>query len=227
VTVSDDVRVRSKPGVSDESRKLTPLLPTGARVFVLDGPKRASGFDWYLVQPVNSRFPFGWVASGREDERWLVKADYGCPDRAVDADLLAVGRSVDAYSNVYCFGSRELTFTAKLGGYEAQCGVDPCCLVTPCWLGSGLFDGWLALPGVDPTYEEFFGFVFHPRMGRAAVPEYTFEHRRLVKVRGHFGDPASARCRPVADLPNQVPLALAVLQCRDQFVVTSIRVLDD
>ena len=51
LVVTDDLRVRSKPGVSDDSKKLEPLLQQPVRLVVLDGPVQASGYDWYLVQP--------------------------------------------------------------------------------------------------------------------------------------------------------------------------------
>lgn len=226
VTVSDGVRVRSKPGVRADSRKLTPLLPIGIELFVIRGPERATGFDWYQVQPLDPRFPFGWVASGREDEPWVGEADFGCPDRPADAELLAINRDERQYSNLVCYGSRELTFKATMGDMEAQCGVDPCCLVEPCWLGSGIQDGWLAPPGIDADYDQLFGFVFDPRIDRGTLPRYTFDERLLVEVTGQFDHPVSARCRPIDNVPDPVPSALATLACRDQFVVTAIRVLD-
>ena len=70
--VTDDLRIRSKPGVSDDSAKLEPLLQKGVWVVVLDGPVQASGYDWYLVQPTIPRataaqYPFGWVAAAGKD----------------------------------------------------------------------------------------------------------------------------------------------------------------
>ena len=50
--------------------------------------------------------------------------------------------------------------------------------------------------------------------------------RLRVRVSGQFDHPVSARCRPRHDVPDPVPPALAMLACRDQFVVTAIRILD-
>ena len=225
-TVSDGVRVRSKPGVGADSRRLLPLLPIGTELFVIRGPERAAGFDWYEVQPLDLRFPFGWVAAGRVDEPWVGESSFGCADRPADAEVLALHRDGRRYSNLVCYGSRDLTFMATMGGMEAQCGIDPCCLVEPCWLGSGIQDGWLAPPGIDAEYNQLFGFVFDPRIDRGTLPPYTFMERLLVEITGQFDHPASVRCRPIADVPDRVPAALATLACRDQFVVTAIRVLD-
>ena len=225
MTVSDDVRVRSKPGVAADSRKLTPLLPIGTELYVIAGPREADGFDWYQVQPLDRRFPFGWIAGGRPDEPWVGESAFGCADRPVDAEILALHRNEREFSNLVCYGSRKLTFTATMGGMEAQCGIEPCCLVDPCWLGSGIQDGWLAPPGIDPEYSQLFGFVFDPKIDRKALPPFTFLKRLLVRVSGQFDHRVSARCRPISDVPDPVPPAQAKLACRDQFVVTAIRVL--
>jgi hypothetical protein len=79
-TVSDRVRVRSLPEISDVSVKYEPLLPLGTKVTVLDGPVLGDGYAWYHVravvtdrqrgtQPIELN---GWVAAaGLDGERWL------------------------------------------------------------------------------------------------------------------------------------------------------------
>jgi hypothetical protein len=52
MVVTDDLRVRTKPEVSDASVRLEPLLWKGALLFVIDGPVEGSGYWWYLVQPM-------------------------------------------------------------------------------------------------------------------------------------------------------------------------------
>ncbi len=52
VTEVDDLRVRSKPRVADDSLKHKPLLPRGTPMYVLDGPVSASGYTWYEVAPL-------------------------------------------------------------------------------------------------------------------------------------------------------------------------------
>ncbi len=79
-TVSDRVRVRSLPEISDASIKYEPLLRLGARVTILDGPLLGDGYAWYHVTvPASTKSgstPItGWVAAaGLDGERWL-KAD--------------------------------------------------------------------------------------------------------------------------------------------------------
>ena len=79
VTVSDRLRVRSEPRVSDDSAMYDPLLPIGTELFVLDGPVSASGFSWYKIAPVSFAElggpGYGWVASaGKDGEPWIAPA---------------------------------------------------------------------------------------------------------------------------------------------------------
>ena len=79
VTVSDMLRVRSAPEVSDTSRKYEPLLPIGTALRVLGGPVTASGYVWYDVAPVGftlaDGIDHGWVAMADHDgEPWLALA---------------------------------------------------------------------------------------------------------------------------------------------------------
>jgi hypothetical protein len=72
-TVSDRLRVRSLPEVSDASIRYEPLLPLGTEVTVLEGPVLGDGYAWYRVTvTVRDRELTGWVAAaGRDGERWL------------------------------------------------------------------------------------------------------------------------------------------------------------
>jgi hypothetical protein len=78
-TVSDRLRVRSLPEISDASVKYEPLLPLGSRIHVIDGPTLGDGYAWYHITAVADRGgkplarPLtGWVAAaGLDGERWL------------------------------------------------------------------------------------------------------------------------------------------------------------
>ena len=79
-TVSDRLRVRSQPRVSDDSKKLEPLLPLGTELDVVGGPVTASGYTWYEVAPVtfalNGGADRGWVAMGDHDGTpWIAVAE--------------------------------------------------------------------------------------------------------------------------------------------------------
>lgn len=77
-TVSDRLRVRSLPEISDASIRYEPVLPLGTRVQILDGPVLGDGYAWYHVTASfndangTARSLTGWVAAaGKDGERWL------------------------------------------------------------------------------------------------------------------------------------------------------------
>jgi serpin B len=80
VTVSDRLRVRSEPRVSDDSIKYEPLLPLGTELRVVGGPVSASEYVWYQVEPVSFTLSDGvergWVAIADHDgEPWIARTD--------------------------------------------------------------------------------------------------------------------------------------------------------
>ena len=81
----DRLRVRTAPGVGEDSLKLNPLLGTGTRMLVISGPVAADGYDWYEVRTEKGAGPpYGWVAV-RQGRGGLDRADgTGCPDPAID-----------------------------------------------------------------------------------------------------------------------------------------------
>ena len=52
VVVGGNLRVRSEPRVASDSILHEPLLRTGDRLFVVEGPVPASDYDWYRVAPI-------------------------------------------------------------------------------------------------------------------------------------------------------------------------------
>ncbi len=76
ITVSDSLRVRSEPRVSDDSLRYEPLLPLGTELKVIGGPTSGSGYTWYEVEPISlalrDRPGSGWVAAAAKDgEPWI------------------------------------------------------------------------------------------------------------------------------------------------------------
>jgi hypothetical protein len=77
VTVSDGIRVRSEPRVSDDSIKYEPVLPLGTELTVLEGPVSASGYTWYQVARSHSTASTDQVTAG---SRWPARtASHGSP----------------------------------------------------------------------------------------------------------------------------------------------------
>ena len=83
VTVSDGLRVRSAPGVSDDSIKYEPLLPLGTELLVVGGPVEASGYVWWQVEPLSFALQeanVGWVAMADHDgEPWIALSGDATP----------------------------------------------------------------------------------------------------------------------------------------------------
>jgi hypothetical protein len=235
VVQTDDLRVRSKPGVSDDSTKLTPKLDVGRLLAVVAGPVRASGYDWYQVQPLKEAFseeklPFGWVAAASKDgEAWIEPIDIGCPEMpttrpAVD-DLDEGG---ERYFGVGCFSGREITLTGVLDSDESWCHQRPAWGVDPAWLDpciNGKYYVWTDDGGA-------FSPIWPPDIDLSFVPEtYALSELPFVELTAQFDHPAAATCRnrldrPERDAPEPDP-ALTVLKCRNQLVVTSMRLLRD
>ncbi len=124
VTVSDRVRVRSEPRVSDDSIKYEPVLRLGTELLVLDGPVSASGYTWYKVATVSFEGlegpGYGWVAiAGTDGEPWIAVGPADCPP--VPTDVRTVAR-LPRLARLACFSGRPITVQARL--IECNCDVD-------------------------------------------------------------------------------------------------------
>ena len=140
--VTNDLRVRTKPGVSADSKKLDPLLQDGEPLFVLDGPVQASGDHWYQVQPLShdtgtEQPPFGWVAAaGKDGEPWIKPEAVDCPPFTADlAGISSLNEHEPRFFQITCFGDHEITFPARLVTPSEWCGLGEWLAVDPEWLG--------------------------------------------------------------------------------------------
>jgi hypothetical protein len=233
VVVTNDLRVRSKPEVSDTSARLTPLLQDGQQVFILDGPVDGSGYRWYLVAPFGGpdtqAGPFGWVAAAdKNGDPWLGAGSIDCPAMpstfASFASLAPIWQP--AAVALACFDGRSVSFPARMMRPEATCGAAIGWTIEPEWLGgtcthpefvvgdpsgsSGDFRDAVIAPGVDTS-------PFDPGF----VPEEAID----VVLTGQWDHPAAKDCAIVVTEPDTTPeisAEEAVLTCRSQFVITGI-----
>ena len=232
--VTDGLRVRSQPRVSDDSALLEPLLATGDRVFIVQGPVRADDYDWYEVVPerptiddFEERVPTGWVAAADHDGTpWLQASVPECPTLAVALDQLL---DLTANARLACYGSQELSFEAVVADIGMDTGtIGPCgdlfqaeCALTPTWLMADV--GTAVSPRDEPGPERHLFVIIGP-------DDLADEPRTLDKVRlvGSFDHPAARDCRhwdpsTGADLSSRTE---TVVGCRSKFVVTSAQILD-
>jgi hypothetical protein len=228
--VTDDLRVRSLPEVSDASAKLTPLLQRGQALFVVDGPFERSGYRWYQVQPIGRRLidddpPFGYVAAGdKTGVPWIAVGGFRCPKAPTTLKELT---DLDSHAGLACFGRRPLSFPARLAEPEATCGVDIGWTIEPEWLG-----GTCSAPEFivfDPkTNEDSFYSVVDPRLDTSGLrPGPEMKDWIDVKVTGSFDHPAASECQSKVygddeSTPKPPGHDEIVVMCRAQFVISSI-----
>ena len=222
VTVSNNVRVRSLPVVSDDSKMLTPLLKTGTRTFVLQGPVIGSGYDWYevVVPSVTSGAGpmVGWVSvADKTDEPWLAPAKIDCPaaEGITFGELATLVGNPATDAGLACFGGRDgipptpLRFEARA---SATCD-DHIARTLPEWLaadkGLELYDGPQTLEArLHPDVENPLDCVVSP-------------YRYLVE--GQFDHEDAASCDPNPAAPGEaIDRRVAVYECRTRFVVTKL-----
>jgi hypothetical protein len=243
--VTDDLRVRSKPGVGEGSKKLEPLLQRGVLLVVLDGPVQAAGYDWYRVQPTFEysdaeaiTYPAGWVAAADKDgEPWIQSEQIACPDKPTDVQGLAAIHDTDEkYWELTCFSGEEISLTARLGALGEWCGLEDEWTWEPAWFGACETEPFALVP-VDADDEEIMFLPAIPpeiETGIAASPDQPVDAWPIVEVTGFFDHPLAQSCHSV---PNDNPSgeggmggeepdpAQTILGCRRQFVVTSLRQL--
>ena len=237
--VSESLRVRSKPEVSDDSKKLEPLLQDGQLLVVLDGPVHASGYDWYQVQPTSDidkevMYPFGWVAAAsRDGERWIEPETVECPERPTEITSISrINAKGRMYFEVTCFGGQEFTFLAKLHSPDATCPVEVPWTWDPAWLGTCEAEQVYLTAVEDDVTGYTLWPAWTPEIDLSMAP--TSDGPRVdwpnVDVTGQFDHPAAQDCRnrnnfDAPDSPEPDP-ALTILNCRAQFVVTSMKEID-
>ena len=226
--VTDGLRVRSAPGVGVDSDKRSPLLQRGQLVVVVGGPKSASGYAWYLVQPIDRGVgyaddPFGWVAaSDHGGEPWLKAGGRTCPSTPKSFATLA---DIAPLVALVCLRDRDITFPARLYEPEATCGIDLGWTIEPDWLGSTCPHPDMVI--ADPTTAESRpDWVFAPGVDRSDLHPGVDETAWLpVVITGHYDDPAARSCRIVVhdtDTAADIGSDQAILRCRSTFVVTGI-----
>lgn len=212
VTIVDGIRVRSRPEISAESQLLEPLLPRGTRLFVLEGPVQASGYDWYHVSPISlgQGAPEGWVAKGsRDGVPWLETGSVTCAAAPTTVPALA---ALTPGHRLACFGRQSITVRGKF--LNCQCEID----------GPPMDPSWFGVSEVrflaDPSRSGPLGDV-DDALWVVLDPAGTYPDPvplgQVLDVTGMFDHPAAAACT-MSDgaLSERTP------SCRFAFAVTSI-----
>ncbi len=232
VTVTDRLRVRSEPRVSDDSIKYEPLLPLGTFLHVFNGPVNASGYSWYEVASFSldvmswppcgiDRGPCGgpytgWVArSGRDGEEWLEAAEPDCPPAPTSARAV---HTVSLGERLGCLSQVPITFQARL--ISCNCDVDGGGYV-PRWFGPDDQPLLFVEPSeraVPPEYDQWLILVPDPD---GAYPD-VLPVGQVVEVTGMFDHPDAWNCT-YQDIPIETAgPPMRTSDCRFMFATTSI-----
>jgi hypothetical protein len=176
--------MRTAPAVSPESIIYPGRLGPGDRLYLVEGPVPADGFDWYLGLPYEApvMVRFGWVAAAdKTGEAWIVPIEADCPpDPTVEtlADLPFALR-------LACFGEEPISIDGNVTcpdfGY-------PIPAPEPGWL---TWDACYLVPPGAPPYPQLGG----PQQSIAI--HYPPEAERLtgaLSITGHFDDARSTEC---------------------------------
>ena len=118
------LRVRTAPTVDNaKSVKLNPLLGTGVRLEVIDGPVNADDYDWYLVQAIGLPHR-GWVAAADHDgAAWIDDpASSATPASAVSADEAALIAALRTDAAVRCEPRRTALPVLAIAGVDCRIG---------------------------------------------------------------------------------------------------------
>jgi hypothetical protein len=153
----------------------------------------------------------GWVAAAAKDgEPWIAPWSGTCPEQTLDGI-----RYVHPQVVLGCYGGEELTLEGKI----RACDVGGAGDIEPAWL----YQPSCELVPFDYLPGLIGGLVLRHKAG-VELPD---ERGTAVRVVGHFDDSAAQRCSaPAPTGVEETPPEIVVLQCRLQFVVTSVVVLD-
>lgn len=226
VTV-DELRIRKSPGLAGE---VTAVASAGEVVAVSPyvGYRMPSdGFDWYAVTfapgyrdwpALPEAWEHGWVAAGPDDAPYLQLLPPRCPTG--EPDLQAV-TSITGWERLSCFGDRPLTLTGTWGCQG--CGGTTMGNFEPRWLAYPI---QYPLLWVDWTSSGGVGTPLGLRLAPESGLTFPTEPGPIMRITGHFDDPASTTCVMAApDIPPEVAADTAETFCREQFVVDAFAVI--
>ena len=207
--VADALQLRTDPGLGG---RVFHTASAGDVFHVVDGsgPRVVDGLDWYRLTAGIDPF---WAAAGSGADRYLELLPPDCPRAEPDLQATIL---MAAWDRLACFGDRSLTFE---GTYGCQgCGGAVAGEFEPGWLAYPLNFDWL-FPDFDsdPRYLEL---RFEPDSSVDRPPVGS-----IVRVTGHFNDPASSTCRMSDGEGASVDSRTAELLCRERFVIDALDVI--
>jgi hypothetical protein len=185
-------------------------LEAGSLAYIMAGPERHAGVDWWRVQSERS-FDVGWAPRAIDGSPILVALDPECPPIATLAveQVIGIGR----VRGLVCYGDVALTFDATVacvsGVIDGGAG------------GASWMDSYRLCQTVGDPAMALFGQAITSTLGADLAANPVTARFRIT---GHFDDPESIRCWNVPigvslDSPGE-PEPDAVITCRERLVVT-------
>jgi hypothetical protein len=221
---ADALNLRQQP---NEAASILAEMPPGQRLFVIGEPTDAGDLRWYRVAvsagpdcPEDCNL-IGYVATPvlAEEEAYVSEVGVECPTSPMTHAQLT---SILPLEALHCFGRNDVVVT---GTVDTPCCTPPNPIrITPEWLG-GPAPAFLRLDGAGLWLVEF--------RADPGIQLEVPERGDVVRVIGHFEDPAATSCRAAVDRevsgddPVQLPdPARVILDCRATFVWTGYEVTD-
>ena len=204
--VTTDLVVRTAPGTGPDSEEI-PGRIAHHPVYIVDGPVRADGYEWWLIVPdewggIGGMYSPGWVAAGGDSEVWLAPASRHCEPNPSSEELWAMS----LIERVGCYAGTELTLRGVLFHCAAPADRPDYCGLRYC----------------PPTQPDYCGAAADiPTLALRMEPPSDRLEGRLV-VTGHFADPAAEEC----GRDQGWRAGLAVFACKTEFHVTEYRFTD-
>lgn len=195
--VTTDLVMRTAPGVFDESLMYPGRLGPSDRLYLVDGPVAADGFDWYLADPFQIDVQegeewvrFGWVAAAdKTGEDWIVPVAPECPP---EPDLQTLNGLLPQLQ-LACFGDRTIQLE---GDVSCENLGPPIPTAMPAWFT------WERC-NLNPQ-----GFPYDPmdHTTSLGIPiHYPPDAERTtgyLRITGHFDDPRATECRMPMPFPS-------------------------
>lgn len=229
--VTDDLRVRSAPAVSETSTILEPLLEPGTKLYVVDGPVGASGYAWYQVLTFSgdltpagggvdeTAVEGGWVAAAdKNGEPWVQAFRPDCAPAPTSVNDLLM---LDGVTALACFGGQPLTLAARMldcrSSPELQsqmyCEADT---GSPAY-SPGWFDRTFAflVPEAGSFDQDSMLDLHLDPLGSYPAP---MPYGVPVDVTGQYDHPAASACTVYHYFKEDTPS----VQCRTVFAVTAV-----
>ncbi len=224
VVVTDDLVMRSEPRISESSVVYERWLQRREQLYVLGGPVRGSGYQWYEVMPLSAKYDeTGWVAAAsRSGEPWI--RPVGAPTCPAIPRTVAGLARLPSGIRLACFGGVPITVRAEL----TSCSVEMSDAFHDPAMFNVVYDPRkdvpapveLSDPQADPCADDSGRSRLSLYLDPAGTSPDPLPMGTAVEVTGIFDHPAAAGCLFVSLIEG--PPEPDPAWCRPMFVVTRL-----